>query len=215
MTPRLDKTPDFYESVYERLSEAASRHLFRSAGPPQPELRDHPGRRAGVERQRRRHRLDLQARPGADVERRQPGHRQRLGGDVPLRRGPGSCLGLHLVLPGSDQGLGRGDRRGDPARGARRAPGRERARADHRDAGAGAVPAGDAALLLPALGGGAGGAWAALQLQRRNLGHVRADAAGGVAGRPAGRLREEPRLHRDRCMVPVNRVVIKLADPGT
>ena len=198
--PNLDKTPDFYESVYERTSRRLVRYLFRSTGPAQPRLRDHPGRRAGVERQRRRHGLDLQARSGADVERRQPGHRQRLGGDIPLRRGSGSRLGLHLVLPGRHEGVGRGDRRGDPARGARRAPGRRRARADHRDAGAGAVPAGDASLLLPALGRGAGGARAALQLQPGDLGELRADEAGRVACRPAGRLREEPRLHgQARC----------------
>ena len=89
------------------------RYLLRSPGPPQPGFRDHPGRRAGVERERRRHGLDLHPRPGADVERWQPGHRQRLGRDVPLRRGPGSRLGLHLV---SSRESSRGGTRRSPAR---------------------------------------------------------------------------------------------------
>ena len=122
-----DKTPDFYESVYERLSDGSSDifsdplvRLNRNFEIIPAAALEWSGNEDGTVWT-----FDLD--PALMWNDGNPVTANDWVRDLPVRRRPGPRLGLHLVLPGGHGGVGRGDRRRDPARRARRAPGRKRA----------------------------------------------------------------------------------------
>ena len=211
--PNLDKTPDFYESVYERTRRTVIRYLFGTAGPAQPQLRDRPGGAlewsSNEEGTVWTFKLDpvLMWNDGNPVTANDWVATFRYGAD------PAHAWDFTWYFQGVMKGWDEAIAGEIPLEelGVRQGADEHELIIETRCR---PRTCQQCSLLLPALGGGAGGARAALQLASRDVGELRADEVGRVACRSAGGFREEPRLH-GHAGVPVNRVVIKLADPAT